>query len=84
MPSAPRNAHLSIRLNERDKATFVAAAERCKMDPSVGARQLIELVTQRLENGGGDLLDVLYELKNTWPAPSDSAASVSKGGSAKR
>jgi hypothetical protein len=68
MPSDARRVQFSIRLRPEDKAAFSEAAERCGIDPSVAARQLIELVVQRLQSGG-DLFDAIHELKSTWRVP---------------
>ncbi|MBI3439796.1 MAG: hypothetical protein HY054_14310 [Proteobacteria bacterium] len=63
-----RRVQFSMRLRPQDKDTFSAAAEQCGIDPSVAARQLIELVVQRIELGG-DLLDAIHELKTAWGVP---------------
>ena len=74
MASTARTAQLSIRLHELQKKKFVDATELCGIDPSVAARQLLELAIQRVE-AGGDFLDALYELKNAWQVPrADKAA----------
>ena len=54
-----------MRLHENQKKLFAEATERCGIDASVAARQLLELLIQRLESGG-DYIDALYELKKTW------------------
>jgi hypothetical protein len=51
-----------------DKEAFNAAAERCGLDPSAAARALLELVVQRVEDGG-DMIDALHELKTVWKVP---------------
>ena len=58
----------SFRLGAREKERFSRAAEQCGVDPSAAARQLIELVVQRLD-AGGDLIDAMHELKTTWGVP---------------
>lgn len=63
-----RRVQFGMRLRPHDKEVFSAAAERCGIDPSGAARQIIELVVQRLE-AGGDLLDALHELKTAWGVP---------------
>ncbi len=63
-----RRVQFSIRLSRRDKERFSAAAESCGLDPSAAARQLIELVVQRVD-AGGDLIDALHELKSVWDVP---------------
>ena len=68
MATSARKAQLSIRLHESQKERFVEATESCGMDPSVAARQLVELVVQRVE-AGGDFIDALYELKKAWEVP---------------
>lgn len=72
MASETRTAQLSVRLYERDKAAFAAATERCGMDPSVAGRMLVELVVQRMAEGG-DFIDALHELKRAWGVPREPA-----------
>jgi hypothetical protein len=55
----------------RAKERFSRAAEQAGVDPSAAARQLIELVVQRIDSGG-DLMDALHELKTTWDVPKKS------------
>lgn len=70
MTTETRTAQLSVRLYERDKAAFAAATERCGMDPSVAGRLLVELVVQRMAQGG-DFIDALHELKSAWQVPNE-------------
>jgi hypothetical protein len=63
-----RRVQFSIRLKPEDKETFAEATERCGIDPSVAARQILELVVQRIE-AGGDYLDAIHELKTVWRVP---------------
>jgi hypothetical protein len=72
----------SLRLSSRDKERFSAAAERCGLDPSAAARQLIELVVQRID-AGGDFIDALHELKTVWGVPKQSELEVRLEGLAK-
>jgi hypothetical protein len=72
MATETRTAQLSVRLYERDKAAFAVAAERCGMDASVAGRVLVEMVVQRLAQGG-DFIDALHELKRTWGVPKEPA-----------
>ena len=44
------------------EVTLIEAAERSGMDPSFAARQLLELVLERVE-AGGDMMDALYEVR---------------------
>lgn len=67
--AAPRTAQLSLRIREDQKVKFVDASERCGMDPSSVARQMIELALHRVEAGGADLFDCLYELRQVWGVP---------------
>lgn len=68
MASDPARVQFSFRLGARTKERFSRAAEQAGVDPSAAARQLIELVVQRLEVGG-DLIDALHELKTRWEVP---------------
>lgn len=56
----------SIRLDPAAKRALSDAAERCETDASTVARELIELVVQRVEAGGGDLHSALEEMRNLW------------------
>jgi hypothetical protein len=68
MPSGERRVPFSLRISAQAKAQFSAATERCGIDPSTAARQLLELVVQRLD-AGGDFIDALHELKEVWGVP---------------
>lgn len=59
---------LSVRLDADDKEFFAQATEACGIEPSVAARQLLELVVQRMR-GGADYIDALHELKTLWKLP---------------
>ena len=63
-----RRVQFSVRLRPEDKEAFAAATEKCGIDPSVAARQILELVVQRIALGG-DFLDALHELKTAWGVP---------------
>lgn len=54
---------VTVRLDPRDKETFCEAAESIGLEPGTAARQIIELICQRMR-AGSDLLDVLQHLKN--------------------
>lgn len=73
MKRAGLRQQLSVRLRERDKASFCEAAERCGFEPSVAVRAILELVIQRLAVGG-DFIDALHELKTAWQVPHNCAA----------
>lgn len=62
MTAQTKRVQMSIRLQPEQKERFAEAAESCGMDPSVAARQLLELVIERVEHGG-DMLDALYEIR---------------------
>lgn len=68
MASDNRRVQFSLRLRPEDKDAFAAATEKCGIDPSVAARQILELVVQRVAFGG-DFLDALHELKSAWGVP---------------
>ena len=59
---------ITIRLRPEDKDFFAEETEHCGLEPSVAARQILELVIQRMR-AGGDFVDALHELKNTWRVP---------------
>ena len=60
-----RTAQLSIRLHPPTRAAFGEAVEKCGMDPSAGARLVVELLVKRLERGG-DFLDAVQEMRVAW------------------
>ncbi|MCI4643315.1 MAG: hypothetical protein MRY64_00855 [Hyphomonadaceae bacterium] len=62
MAASAKSVQLAIRLREEQKTKFREAAERSGMDPSFAARQLLELVLERVETGG-DMMDALYEIR---------------------
>lgn len=70
-----RRVQFSVRLRPEDKEAFAAATEKCGIDPSVAARQILELVVQRIALGG-DFLDALHELKTAWGVPRKSELEV--------
>ena len=43
---------LTVRLDPEDKDFFAEHAERCGIEPSVAARQILELYVQRLRESG--------------------------------
>ena len=59
---------ITIRLRPDDKVFFAEETEDCGLEPSVAARQILELVIQRMR-AGGDFLDALHELKSVWRVP---------------
>jgi hypothetical protein len=66
--SPDARVQMTVRLRVDDKEFFATATERCGIEASVAARQILELLIQRLRVGG-DFLDALHELKTTWRAP---------------
>lgn len=68
---------VTVRLDKEDKETFFEAAEGVGLEPGTAARQLVELVCQRLR-AGSDLLDVLKLLKQK-PVVRVPAASSANG-----
>ncbi len=54
---------ITVRLKEEDKALFAKGAEECGLEPGTAARQLIELVIQRMR-AEGDYVDALQIVKN--------------------
>lgn len=68
MAADANRVQLSVRLDVGDKEFFAAATEQCGLEPSVAARQLLELVVQRMR-AGADYIDVLHELKTHWRLP---------------
>jgi hypothetical protein len=56
----------SIRLDPSAKRALSDAAERCETDASTVAREVLELVVQRVEAGGGDLRATLEEMRELW------------------
>lgn len=69
MGADTNRVQLSVRLDQGDKEFFTAATEECGLEASVAARQLLELVVQRMR-AGADYLDALHELKTLWKVPS--------------
>lgn len=63
-PDANR-VQLSVRLDRPDKEFFGEQTERCGLEPSVAARQIIELMCQRMR-AGADYIEALVELRNAW------------------
>ena len=68
MAADANRVQLSVRLDAADKDFFQTATEECGLEASVAARQLLELVVQRMR-AGGDYLDALHELKTLWRVP---------------
>lgn len=68
MSSDPNRVQMTIRLKQADKDTLAASAELCGLEAGVAVRQILELVAQRMR-AGGDYLDALHELKQTWRVP---------------
>lgn len=62
MASDAQRVQLSVRLKSEDKDFFAAEAEACGLEPSIAARQIIELVIRRMREGG-DFVDALHLLK---------------------
>ncbi|MGD9981117.1 MAG: hypothetical protein AB7H66_08570 [Hyphomonadaceae bacterium] len=58
---------VTVRLTEEDKVIFSKAAEECGLEPGTAARQLIELVIQRMKRQG-DYVDALQIVKNALKA----------------
>lgn len=58
---------ITVRLKEEDKALFSKYAEECGLEPGTAARQLIELVIQRMKTQG-DYVDALHIVKNALKA----------------
>jgi hypothetical protein len=54
---------ITVRLKAEDKALFAKGAEECGLEPGTAARQLIELVIQRMRTEG-DYVDALQIVKN--------------------
>lgn len=65
-PDANR-VQLSVRLDREDKVFFQERCEASGIEASVAARQLIELMVQRM-HAGGDYIDALFELRCAWAA----------------
>ncbi|MGA1341832.1 MAG: hypothetical protein ACO33A_02115 [Hyphomonas sp.] len=68
MSKSNNRVPLTVRLDPDDKDFFAQHAERCGIEPSVAARQILELYVQRLRDGG-DWIDALHELKSAWNVP---------------
>lgn len=58
---------ITVRLTEEDKALFAMRAEECGLEPGTAARQLVELVIQRMKREG-DYVDALQIVKNALKA----------------
>ena len=58
---------ITVRLTEEDKALFARGAEECGLEPGTAARQLVELVIQRMKREG-DYVDALQIVKNALKA----------------
>ncbi|MEZ5958524.1 MAG: hypothetical protein R3C27_15080 [Hyphomonadaceae bacterium] len=58
---------ITVRLKEEDKALFAKYAEECGLEPGTAARQLIELVIQRMRVQG-DYVDALHVVKTALKA----------------
>ena len=58
---------ITVRLKAEDKAVFARGAEECGLEPGTAARQLIELVVQRMKTQG-DYVDALQIVKNALKA----------------
>jgi hypothetical protein len=54
---------LTIRLRPEDKETFVKASEEAGLEPSVAARQLMDLVIRRLREDD-DLMRAMLDVRN--------------------
>jgi hypothetical protein len=65
MGADANRVQLSVRLDAGDKEYFSAATELCGLEASVAARQLLELIVQRMKRGG-DFIDAVHELKSVW------------------
>lgn len=62
MNATERKVQFSIRMEPEQKKRFSDAAASSGMDPSFAARQLLEMVVERVDQGG-DMLDALYEIR---------------------
>mgnify|MGYP006908377115 CR=1 FL=1 len=58
---------ITVRLKPEDKEIFARGAEECGLEPGTAARQLIELVIQRMK-AQGDYVDALQIVKNALKA----------------
>lgn len=58
---------ITVRLKAEDKEIFARGAEECGLEPGTAARQLIELVIQRMRTQG-DYVDALQIVKNALKA----------------
>lgn len=68
MTADANRVQMTVRLRTADKEFFAANTELCGIEASVAARQILELVIQRMR-AGGDFVDALHELKTTWRVP---------------
>lgn len=59
---------ITVRLKQEDKDLFARGAEECGLEPGTAARQLIELVIQRMR-AEGDYVDALQIVKNALRIP---------------
>lgn len=75
MPGEANRVQMTIRLKESDKDFLAAGAEQCGIEAGVAARQILELVVQRMR-AGGDYIDALHELKSIWSVPREPANDV--------
>ena len=61
--SEPTRVPLTVRLRPDDKDFFTEAAEQSGLEPSIAARQVLEIVINRLRTGG-DFVDAVHAMKN--------------------
>ena len=59
---------ITVRLTEEDKVLFSRLAEECGLEAGTAARQLIELVIQRMRRTESDYVDALQIVKNALKA----------------
>lgn len=58
---------ITVRLKAEDKVLFARGAEECGLEAGTAARQIIELVVQRMRSDA-DYVDVLQIVKNALKA----------------
>lgn len=61
-------APITVRLKAEDKEVFAKGAEECGLEAGTAARQIIELVVQRMRCEG-DYVDALQIVKNALRVP---------------
>ncbi|MGD2132953.1 MAG: hypothetical protein PVI23_09180 [Maricaulaceae bacterium] len=55
---------ITVRLRPGDKEVFVEAAEKCGLEPSIAARQVLELLVMKLKREN-NLLSALLQIQQT-------------------